>query len=111
MRSLATAQPIGDNPGMFRDTHPTYAVAAGLLTATLTAMMLYEANYEIAWRFNVPSAGLFVSGFGGILVGLAFGATVASWPRPLPSSAIRRMVITTLTGLPSSRSLWTCSVA
>ncbi len=62
---------------MSRDLRPVYAVASGLIAA----MMMSEASYWIARRFNAPDAQLFVGGYGAVLAGLAVGAAVAFWPR------------------------------
>ena len=47
-------------------------------------MMLSEASYWIARRFNAPDAQLFVGGYGAVLAGLAVGAAVVFWPRRMP---------------------------
>ena len=66
-------QPIGDNPAMSRDLRPTYAVAAGLLTA----MMMNEASNWMVERLHMP---LNVDGYGALFAGLVVGAAVAFWP-------------------------------
>ena len=65
---------------MSRDMRPTYAVAAGLLSAVIFSTTAQWVSH----RFNAPVIGAPFGGCGAILTGFTVGATVAFWPRRRP---------------------------